>query len=154
MGIYLNPKNKGFQEAVCSEIYVDKTELIAYTNKCLNTEEKYICVSRPRRFGKSMTLKMLAAYYSRGCDSKKLFAGYKIESDKTFHKYLNQYDVIYLNMQQFLLKAKTKLDSVFRTGCHCRYKRGYTVNIFQRRRQILFQCWNRFMRKQTGNLFF
>ena len=43
MGIYLNPKNKGFQEAVCSEIYVDKTELIAYTYKCLNTDEKYIC---------------------------------------------------------------------------------------------------------------
>lgn len=113
MGIYLNPKNKGFQEAVCSEIYVDKTELIAYTNKCLNTEEKYICVSRPRRFGKSMTLKMLAAYYSRGCDSKKLFAGYKIESDKTFHKYLNQYDVIYLNMQQFLLKAKKQNLTVY-----------------------------------------
>lgn len=113
MGIYLNPKNKGFQEAVCSEIYVDKTELIAYTNKCLNTEEKYICVSRPRRFGKSMTLKMLAAYYSRGCDSKELFAGYKIESDKTFHKYLNQYDVIYLNMQQFLLKAKKQNLTVY-----------------------------------------
>ena len=99
MGIYLNPKNKGFQEAVRSEIYVDKTGLIAETNKCVNTEQKFICVSRPRRFGKSMALKMLVAYYSRGCDSRELFAGYKIESNPTYEEHLNRYDVILLNMQ-------------------------------------------------------
>ncbi|MCM1237057.1 MAG: ATP-binding protein [Ruminococcus flavefaciens] len=108
MGIYLNPKNKGFQEAVNSEIYVDKTELIAYTNKCLNTEQKFICVSRPRRFGKTMTLKMLAAYYSCNCDSADLFRGYKIEKDESFQTHLNKYDVIYLNMQQFLIRAKNQ----------------------------------------------
>ena len=106
MGIYLNPGNKGFWMSIRSEIYVDKTGLIAYTNKCMNTEQKYICVSRPRRFGKSMALKMLAAYYSCGCDSRELFTGLKIESDDTFEEYLNQYDVIYLNMQQFLIRAK------------------------------------------------
>ena len=66
MGIYLNPGNKGFWESIRSEIYVDKTGLIACVNKLINTEQKYICVSRPRRFGKSMALKMLAAYYSCG----------------------------------------------------------------------------------------
>ena len=106
MGIYFNPKNISFMKAIRSEIYVDKTGLIAYTNACLNTRDQYLCVSRPRRFGKSMTLEMLAAYYSRGCDSRELFAGYKIESDKTFQEHLNQYDVIYLNMQQFLLEAE------------------------------------------------
>lgn len=108
MGIYLNPKNKSFQEAINSEIYVDKTELIACTNKCINTKEKFICVSRPRRFGKSMTLGMLAAYYSSNCDSTDLFKGLKIESDETFQKHLNHYDVIYLNMQQFLIRAKNQ----------------------------------------------
>lgn len=106
MGIYLNPDNEGFWEAVRSEIYVDKTGLIAQTNRYMNTEQKYICVSRPRRFGKSMALKMLAAYYSRGCDSAELFKGRKIESEKTFQENLNQYDVIFLNMQQFLIEAK------------------------------------------------
>ena len=106
MGIYLNPKNKGFQEAINSEIYVDKTGLIACTNKLINTEQKFICVSRPRRFGKSMALKMLAAYYSQGYDSADLFAGYKIEKEKTFQTHLNQYDVIFLNMQHFLIRAK------------------------------------------------
>lgn len=106
MGIYLNPKNKGFAESIHSEIYVDKSGLIAHTNKCLHSKEKYICVSRPRRFGKTMALEMLAAYYSRGCDSRELFAGLKIQKDATFDEYLNRYDVIYLNMQQFLIGAK------------------------------------------------
>ena len=105
-GLYLNPRNEGFAEAVRSRIYVDKTGLIAHTSAFLNTNEKFICVCRPRRFGKSMALHMLAAYYSRGCDSRELFAGTKIEQDDTFDTHLNQYDVIFLNMQQFLTGAK------------------------------------------------
>jgi len=106
MGIYLNPGNKGFWESIRSEIYVDKTGLIAHTNNYMNTRQKFICVSRPRRFGKSMALEMLAAYYSCGCDSRDLFRGKEIERVSTFEEYLNQYDVIYLNMQQFLIRAK------------------------------------------------
>lgn len=106
MGFYLNPGNKGFWESIRSKVYVDKTGLIAYTNRLMNTEEKYVCVSRPRRFGKSMTLKMLAAYYSCGCDSSNLFKGCKIERDNTFQEHLNQYDVLLLNMQQFLSRTR------------------------------------------------
>lgn len=76
MGIYLNPGNEAFYQAVTDDIYVDKTEMIAFTNQRLNKSSgKYICVSRPRRFGKSMAADMLTAYYSKGCDSKELFAG-------------------------------------------------------------------------------
>ncbi len=105
MGIYLNPGNISFAKTIRSEIYVDKTGLIACTNEYLNTRDHYLCVSRPRRFGKSMTLEMLAAYYSCGCNSRELFAGFKIAQHKDFEKHLNQYDVIYLNMQQFLIEA-------------------------------------------------
>ncbi len=105
MGIYLNPGNISFAKTIRSEIYVDKTGLIACTNEYLNTRDHYLCVSRPRRFGKSLTLEMLAAYYSCGCDSRELFAGFKIAQHKDFEKHLNQYDVIYLNMQQFLIEA-------------------------------------------------
>ena len=108
MGIYLNPDNRGFWQSVRSEIYVDKTGLISCTNRRINTEQCFICVSRPRRFGKSMALKMLAAYYSRGCDSRELFEGLKISDDDTFLQHLNQYDVIYLNMQQFLIRARNQ----------------------------------------------
>ena len=106
MGIYLNPGNDGFKESIRSIIYVDKTELIARTNELIGTKEKYICVSRPRRFGKSRALEMLAAYYSRGCDSGELFVGMKIQNDPSFEEHLNRYDVIYLNMQHFLISAR------------------------------------------------
>ncbi len=106
MGIYLNPGNEGFRESIRSRIYVDKTGLIACTNELICTKEKFICVSRPRRFGKSMALEMLAAYYSCGCDSRELFSGLAIERDTGFLEHLNKYDVIFLNIQQFLIESK------------------------------------------------
>ena len=73
MGMFVNPDNSAFQVALNSEIYVDKSGLIKYTNRVLNTLQGYICNSRPRRFGKSITANMLTAYYSRGCDSEGMF---------------------------------------------------------------------------------
>ena len=105
MGIYLNPGNNAFQRALNSKIYVDKSELIAYTNQVINTEQQYVCVSRPRRFGKSMAANMLAAYYGRDVDSKKQFEDLKIGKDASFLKHLNQYHVIFLNMQEFLSRT-------------------------------------------------
>ena len=104
MGTYVNPGNAAFQEAINSKIYIDKTELISYTNSILNTKQKNICVSRPRRFGKSMSADMLVAYYSKGCDSRKLFFGRKIEKEKFFHSHLNNHNVIRLDIQRFLEK--------------------------------------------------
>ncbi len=75
MGIYLNPGNDSFASAVLySQIYVDKTGMLEYLNRLINSEQRYVCVSRPRRFGKSITARMIAAYYSKGCDSAGLFA--------------------------------------------------------------------------------
>lgn len=105
MGIYLNPGNSSFQESLNSEIYVDKTELIHFTNAVLQTRQKYLCVSRPRRFGKSMAMNMLAAYYGRGMDSNSQFQGLTISHDKSYREHLNQYDVLKLNMQEFLSRT-------------------------------------------------
>ena len=105
MGIYLNPGNNKFKRAVNSDIYVDKTGLIGYTNRVINTMQSCVCVSRPRRFGKSMAADMLTAYYSKGCDSKDLFEGLKIAGDQSFPEHLNQYDTIFLNMQEFLSRS-------------------------------------------------
>ena len=78
MGRYLNVTNKGFRESLQSKIYVDKSGIIAFLNRLIDTEQKYICVSRPRRFGKSMTVKMLSAYYNNECDSENLFSDLKM----------------------------------------------------------------------------
>ena len=112
MGIYLNPGNDAFQEAVNSEIYVDKSMLIAFTNKKTRTSQKNICVSRPRRFGKSMAADMLVAYYSRGCDSRELFKNLKIARNPSFEKHLNKYNVIHLNIPNFLEDAENADDVI------------------------------------------
>ena len=105
MGTYLNPDNSKFQESINSDIYVDKTGLITYTNSVIHTQQKCVCVSRPRRFGKSMAANMLAAYYSRGCDSKSLFQTFKIAESDAFETYLNRYDTVFLNIQEFLSQS-------------------------------------------------
>lgn len=105
MGIYLNPGNNLFRRALNSEIYVDKSGLISYTNSILDTEQEFVCVSRPRRFGKSMAANMLVAYYSCGCNSKELFDNLQIKNCSTYEDNLNKYDTIYLNIPKFLDKT-------------------------------------------------
>lgn len=102
MGVYLNPGNDAFALSVNDDIYVDKTGLIEYTNKRIGKRNRYVCVSRPRRFGKSMAAEMLVAYYGKECDSSKLFENYKIVKAESYLKNLNQFHVIALNMQNFL----------------------------------------------------
>lgn len=102
MGSYLNPGSKDFQESLNSKIYVDKTLLIARTNELVCTKQKYICLSRPRRFGKSMAADMLAAYYGCEEDTSAIFENMKIAEADSFREHLNQYDVIKINMQLFL----------------------------------------------------
>ena len=102
MGSYLNPGSTAFQGSLRSQIYIDKSGLIEKTNTVLGTEQKYVCVSRPRRFGKSMAANMLAAYYDRDCDTKEFFDKLKISQSEEYLKHLNQYDVLKINMQEFL----------------------------------------------------
>ena len=105
MGSYLNPGNNKFKRAVNSDIYVDKTGLMKYTNSIVDTLQSCVCVSRPRRFGKSMAADMLTAYYSKGCDSRELFSSLEIAKDENFEEHLNKYDTIFLNMQEFLSRS-------------------------------------------------
>ena len=98
MGIYLNPGNEGFKSALRSQIYVDKTGLLEYTNSVLDTEQRYMCVSRPRRFGKSIAAEMLVSYYDKSCDSKDMFQNLKIAKSREFEEHLNQYDVLHIDV--------------------------------------------------------
>lgn len=107
MGLFVNPGNDAFQMALNSEIYVDKTGLLEYTNRVMDTKQAFICNSRPRRFGKSTTADMLVAYYSCGCDSRQIFEETAISQAETFHQHLNQYDVIRLDIQWFLASPES-----------------------------------------------
>ncbi|MBR1866246.1 MAG: AAA family ATPase [Lachnospiraceae bacterium] len=97
MGTYLNPGNAGF-ERIIKNRYVDKTGLIGLINQTIDTASNLTCISRPRRFGKSYAAQMLCAYYDKTCDSSRLFERFAIAGDDTYTDYLNQYDVIYVDM--------------------------------------------------------
>ena len=105
MGTYINLGNAGFQRVRNSE-YVDKSGLIAIVNSTLFTERSFSCVSRSRRFGKSIAAKMLCAYYDHSCDSRALFADLSIASDPSFEKHLNKYPVIFLDLTDFTTRFK------------------------------------------------
>ena len=110
MGIWLNPGNENFTEAVNAKIYVDKTMMIAAVKQLIRDGNKYICVSRPRRFGKTIAGNMLAAYYSKGCDSEELFQGLKISTSPDFKEKLNRYNVIQIDMNSEYQNVARKKD--------------------------------------------
>ena len=107
MGIYLNPGNNEYKETKNGKIFVDKSLLIDYTNQIIKTPQKNICVSRPRRFGKSTDANMLVAYYSKDCDSSHIFDNLKISKTDMYQKHMNQHNVIHINMQDFLSITST-----------------------------------------------
>ena len=103
MGNYLNKGNDGFA-SLRNSMFVDKSMLIAEVNSVMMTENRFLCVTRARRFGKSVAVKMLNAYYDKSCDSRDLFRGLAISKDKDFGKHLNRYPVLYLDMTDFVTK--------------------------------------------------
>ena len=111
MGTYINKGNKAFRDIVSHE-YVDKSSLIPLINARLNSESRYSCVTRCRRFGKSMAAKMLCAYYDKSCDSRELFRGLKVEQDRSFETYLNKYNVLYLDVTSFTARPEMRKNIV------------------------------------------
>ena len=111
MGKYINRGNTAFQVIRNSE-YVDKSGLISIVNKSLNTEFGFSCVTRCRRFGKSMAAKMLNAYYDHSCDSRTLFEDLEIAKDPNFEKHLNKYPVIYVDLTSFVTRFHNEEDIV------------------------------------------
>lgn len=102
MGIYLNPGGSKFYMSCNAQIYIDKSTLISKLNPLIETEDRFVCVSRPRRFGKTMAANMLAAYYSCDEDTHALFDNLKISEDLSYQMHLNKHMVLQLNMQNFL----------------------------------------------------
>lgn len=107
MGLYLNYGNKSFQDTKASEIFVDKSLLIEYTNTIIFTKNKNICMTRPRRAGKSTDARMLVAYYDHCCDSSALFHDLNISLVPSYKKYLNACNVVLLNIQEFFSNSSS-----------------------------------------------
>lgn len=112
MGMFLNPGAQSFLISRNTRPYVDKSMLIDRVNEVVNTEKRYVCVSRPRRFGKTMATNMLSAYYERDLDAWNLFQGLNVVEAPSFSIYANRFNVIKLNMQEFLSESDNISDLV------------------------------------------
>lgn len=112
MGLYLNPGGEGFEIALNSRIYVDKSMLIDFTNSVFNTEERFMCVSRPRRFGKTIAGFMLMAYYEHDVDGDSLFRNLKISKTESYSKHLNKYDVLHITMTEFIQRNGSSMEEM------------------------------------------
>ena len=101
MGLYIDRSNSGFKSALSGTIqYVDKSGLIAHLNANIDSEQRFLCITRPRRFGKTLAAQMIAAYYNRPCNSRDLFANLDIARDPSYETHLNRYPVIFFDVQE------------------------------------------------------
>jgi hypothetical protein len=105
MGLYLNPNADAFQMGLNTEIYVDKSLILSELNKLVSSQGNFVCLSRPRRFGKSMAGNMISAYYSKGCDTREVFSQMKLGQEPCFDKYLNRFNVIKLDLNGWYQNA-------------------------------------------------
>ena len=112
VGSYLNPPSARFEKLKQTKVFVDKTGIFEILNENINTENCFFCLSRPRRFGKSVTAQMLCSYYARGIDSSPLFDELKIASFDDYKKHLNQYDVIFINISDEFARASHNVKSM------------------------------------------
>ena len=102
----------GFSDSINGNIFVDKSMLLNFTNGRISTKEKWICVSRPRRFGKTMNLEMLAAYYTKNINSDYLFKGLKIKNTLNYYKHLNNHNTIQINFSDYFEKCSSAQEGI------------------------------------------
>jgi hypothetical protein len=143
MGTYLNPGSEKLDIDRAGEIYIDKSELMLTLNKIFGSPQRNVCISRPRRFGKSMAANMISAYYDKTVDGNKAFAGLKILEPQNDNTLMNSCDVIKLNMQEFL----SRTDSI--EGLLTRLKKIVLRDLFREfpdvdyfDREDLIECLN------------
>ena len=129
MGVYLDSKTGYtlYKNETEKPYFVDKSRLLAELFPLVEEGSSYICITRPRRFGKSMAANMLAAYYGSSEDTSALFASLEISQCAGYRDHLNQYDVLKINMQDFLSESQSIEDMLAHlTACLIRdLKNGF-----------------------------
>ena len=102
MAVYLNTNRplENYKELYRSKYFVDKSFIMDQLNERIGTSDKYVCITRPRRFGKSSIVNMLGAYYTKGFESQEIFDKLKISKSDTYIKNLNKYNVINISFNK------------------------------------------------------
>ncbi|MCI9176383.1 MAG: AAA family ATPase [Lachnospiraceae bacterium] len=96
MGMFLNSRIpfESYRLVKRDTYFVDKTSLIEELFPFLEVEKRFICITRPRRFGKSVMANMIGAFFGKAADAGALFGSLKIASSKDYKNHLNQHCVV------------------------------------------------------------
>lgn len=102
MGVYLNNTSsyEAYRKVKNSPYFVDKTHILTKIIPRIETSENCLCITRPRRFGKSVIANMMAAFFSKGCNAEELFNGSQISLCDNYKSQMNQYNVISLSLNR------------------------------------------------------
>ena len=112
MGTYVNPSNRQMQIALNDEIFVDKSMILTVLNKKFDTKGRFMCVSRPRRFGKTTVGDLISAFYSKGANSRAMFEKLKIAGEPNWDERLNKFNVIQFDINAFYSRYQDKGDII------------------------------------------
>jgi len=109
MSYFLNniDKKNEFTLMCIEDYFVDKTELITKLNTTVNKKDRFICITRPRRFGKSVNAAMLASYYAKNLDTKDVFDKLNVSKCDSYMDHLNKHNVIYMSLNTSNFNFKT-----------------------------------------------
>ena len=102
MGMYLNSiaSYAKYKAMVCSPYFVDKTELLTELIPLIGRESPYVCITRPRRFGKTVMANMIGAFFGKSADSRSIFEHLNISGAEGYKRYINKYDIIYIDFSE------------------------------------------------------
>ena len=157
MGNILNPTKENSFEILVNfkdkDIFVDKTHFIEKMSTKMNTDKRFIAVTRPRRFGKTVTAHMLLAYYSKEYEGHKIFDELEIANISNYTEHLNKYDVIYIDMNfiSSLYEGYLKNNKVSGVETLIDYLEYAIINDL-REREDFAECFNKHQIENTGLL--
>lgn len=102
MGTFLNSRMpfEAYKSVVSGRYFVDKSKLIEELLPALGTEERFYCITRPRRFGKSVMANMVGAFFGKGEDASLIFNTLDISKCNNYRKHLNNHNAIYIDFSE------------------------------------------------------
>ena len=109
MGMFLNSRvpYDAYQVAAAGRYFMDKTALLPELFLSMNTTERFLCITRPRRFGKSVMANMVGAFFGKAEDSRQIFSQLEIATDPNFERHLNRHNIIYIDFSKVPEKCTT-----------------------------------------------
>lgn len=102
MGTYLNSITPYtlYKSESLSPYFVDKTLMLRELFPYVSAGNRHICITRPRRFGKTIMANMISSFFQKASDSSEVFDSLTISQVDDYRRYKNQYNVIRIDFSK------------------------------------------------------